>query len=101
MANLDLGTNFWWAVFDFNDEQKTGVNWSLLPPEECVAAAVAAAVVGLARSRALSLFLAGQPDSALRRPRAVCRLCAGLPRLRSPARPRARSLAPTRARDLA
>jgi len=28
-ARLNPDTNFWWAVFDFNDEEKTGNNFSL------------------------------------------------------------------------
>ena len=33
-AGLDVDVNFWWAVFDFNDEAKTGANWRLLPEGE-------------------------------------------------------------------
>ena len=33
-AGLDPKINKWALVFDFNDEAKTGKNWSLLPPTE-------------------------------------------------------------------
>ena len=33
-AGLDPATNLWFAVFDFNDDAKTGENWRLLEREE-------------------------------------------------------------------
>jgi hypothetical protein len=33
-AGLAGHPNLWWAVFDFNDEAKTGANWKLLSEEE-------------------------------------------------------------------
>ena len=33
-ANIDPTMNLWFAIFDFNDEAKTGKNWSLLTDEE-------------------------------------------------------------------
>lgn len=33
-ANLDPKINLWFAIFDFNDEAKTGKNWSLIPQSE-------------------------------------------------------------------
>ena len=33
-ANLPVQQNLWYKVYDFNDEMKTGCNWSLLNDEE-------------------------------------------------------------------
>jgi hypothetical protein len=34
LANLNPAVNLWWGVFDFNDAEKTGKNWSYIPPSE-------------------------------------------------------------------
>jgi hypothetical protein len=34
IAGLDPGNNHWQEIFDFNDEGKTGKNWSLLKNAE-------------------------------------------------------------------
>jgi protein XRP2 len=33
-ANLNPTINLWWGLFDFNDEAKTGKNWSYVPDAE-------------------------------------------------------------------
>jgi len=33
-ANLDPDCNLWYAIYDFNDEERSGKNWSILLEEE-------------------------------------------------------------------
>ena len=34
-AHLDPECNLWYKIFDFNDKERLGINWSLLKKEEC------------------------------------------------------------------